>query len=36
MIECAIAALNRVMRRDELYNNQEVVHTALPPLVESK
>lgn len=36
MIECAIAALNRVMRRDELYNNHKVVHTALPPLVASK
>ena len=36
MIECALAALNRVMRRDELYNNHEVVHTALPPLVASK
>lgn len=36
MIECALAALNRVMRRDELYNNYEVVHTALPPLVVSK
>ncbi len=36
MIECAIAALNRVMRRDELYNNQEVVHAPLPPLVASK
>jgi uncharacterized protein YqhQ len=36
MIECALAALNRVMCRDELYNNHEVVHTALPPLVTSK
>ncbi len=36
MIECALAALNRVMRRDELYNNHEVVHTELPPLVASK
>ncbi|HKF37655.1 MAG TPA: DUF1385 domain-containing protein [Ktedonobacteraceae bacterium] len=36
MIECAIAALDRVMRRDELYQNQEVAHTALPPLVASK
>ncbi len=36
MIECALAALNRVMRRDELYNNHEAVHTALPPLVASK
>ncbi len=38
MIECAIAALNRVMRRDELYhkNDREVVGTTLPPLVASK
>jgi uncharacterized protein YqhQ len=37
MIECAIAALNRVMRRDERYNNdQEVIDsTTLPPLVAS-
>lgn len=38
MIECAIAALNRVMRRDELYNKngREVTNTTLPPLVASK
>ena len=38
MIECAIAALNRVMRRDELFNtnDREVVGTTLPPLVASK
>ena len=38
MIECAIAALNRVMRRDELYNknDREVANTTLPPLVASK
>lgn len=38
MIECAIAALNRVMRRDELYNKDrgEVVDPTLPPLVASR
>jgi uncharacterized protein YqhQ len=38
MIECAIAALNRVMHRDELYNknDREGVGTTLPPLVASK
>jgi len=37
MIECAIAALNRVIRRDEMYNNREgVVDPALPPLVASR
>ena len=38
MIECAIAALNRVMRRDELDVNKdrEVAGTMLPPLVASK
>jgi len=38
MIECAIAALKRVMRRDELYNkdDHEVANTKLPPLVASK
>jgi uncharacterized protein YqhQ len=37
MIECAIAALNRVMRRDELGtdNGREVAGTTLPPLVAS-
>ncbi len=38
MIECAIAALNRVMRRDELYkrNTNEVTDTSLPPFVASR
>ena len=38
MIECAIAALNRVMRRDDVdVNNDRVVaDTTLPPLVASK
>ncbi len=36
MIECAIVALNRVMRRDEQYTPVgEVAGTALPPLVAS-
>jgi uncharacterized protein YqhQ len=35
MIECAIAALNRVMRRDDLdrKNDRDVADMALPPLV---
>ena len=37
MIECAIAALNRVMRRDELYDNdREGAGTTLPPFVASR
>lgn len=38
MIECAIAALNRVMRRDDLdrKTDREVDDMALPPLVASK
>jgi uncharacterized protein YqhQ len=37
MIECAIAALNRVLRRDELYeNDREGAGTTLPPLVASR
>jgi uncharacterized protein YqhQ len=37
MIECAIAALNRVICRDKMYNNREgVVDPALPPLVASR
>src|SRR5215471_13501476 len=38
MIECAIAALKRVVRRDEVYNEKdpEVANTKLPPLVASK
>jgi uncharacterized protein YqhQ len=38
MIECAIAALNRVMRRDDLdrKNDHEVADMALPPLVASR
>jgi uncharacterized protein YqhQ len=37
MLECAIAALNRVIHRDGMYNNQEgVVDPTLPPLVASK
>ncbi len=33
MIECAIAALQRVMRRDEQQKNRQDVDAALPPLV---
>jgi uncharacterized protein YqhQ len=38
MIECAIAALRRVMRRDDLDNNndREEANMSLPPLVASK
>ncbi len=37
MIECAIAALNRVLRRDELYDNdREGAGTKLPPFVASR
>lgn len=37
MIECAIAALNRVMRRDEFYDRDpEGAGTPLPPLVPSR
>jgi uncharacterized protein YqhQ len=38
MIECAIAALRRVMRRDDLENNngREEANMSLPPLVASK
>jgi uncharacterized protein YqhQ len=38
MIECAIAALKRVINRDKLYDNNEheVADTGLPPLVTSR
>ncbi len=37
MIECAIAALNRVLRRDELHDNDgEGVGTTLPPLIAAR
>ncbi len=37
MLECAIAALNRVLRRDELHDNDgEGAGTTLPPLVASR
>ncbi len=38
MIECAIAALNRVMRRDELATKsvRDIAGTTLPPLVASR